>query len=204
MGLGAGLAAASASAWMTGPAIASATELYSVPFALTALLVGCCAVVFLPRLAAESLPGATPPRRYTLTTPLGAVLQDDFMGLLLTLSVCWVPNFFLAHMPHTTFGAWLAVVIGYLALLSAAFIFIMRNNVEHFANERERLTGRATVQGHALPADESRGLDRLARHLRRQNRIAGAGALVPLGIFLLFSEISGFDKESALKQLFKI
>jgi hypothetical protein len=71
----------------------------------------------------------------------------------------------------------------------------MRNNVGHVARERDRLLEQANRNGRSVTADEWRAHAALATHTRRQNIVA----LVPLGLLVIFTAISGFDR-SGLRQ----
>ncbi|WP_203767137.1 hypothetical protein [Actinoplanes nipponensis] len=76
----------------------------------------------------------------------------------------------------------------------------MRNNISHYGRERRRL--RQRYEPRPLPPETGRALAALRRHILRQNYLAAA-ALVPLGVFLLFSEITGFD-EKGIRQLLRV
>lgn len=187
-----GLSSALTFTWMSGPAIQSSAGLAVTPSSLWALAVGACACVFLPFLAARVLPGADPPRQYTIGKPLAGVLQDGFIMTILAVSICWMPIFLLTHIPSG--DVWLGSAMTYLALFSAAYVYVMRNNIRHVGRERKRVADRAAAQGVSVSNEEQKALNALARHIERQNRLA-VFALFPLGFVLLVNEISGFDQE---------
>lgn len=180
------LAVALTTAWMTGPALAPAGSVNAIGYSLTSLAVGVTACALIPFVAARSLSGASPTHQYTMAKPLAGVLQDCFMVTLLAVSAAWAPNLFLAHVKSVS--AWWGVVFSHLALLSAAYVYVMHNNVEHVEREKQR---RAAL-GTPMPTDQQKAQDALARHIRRQNYLA-AVALFPLGIFAIFSELTGFN-----------
>ncbi|RAS67112.1 hypothetical protein C8D87_103451 [Lentzea atacamensis] len=194
----AALAVGSTVAWMTGPALWSASEVVSLPVSFAGLALGVAACISLPWCAARTLPGARPARSYTLAGPLGGTLQDCFIAILLCVSVAWAPNMYMAHLADA--ASWWSTVLPFLALLSAAYVYVMKNNIGHVQRERRRVAGLA---GDApVPADQQRALKGLATHVRRQNVLALV-ALVPLGFFLLFNEITGFDR-NGLKQILAV
>ncbi len=194
------LAFGTTAAWMTGPALWSASGATSLPVALTSLAVGVSACVLLPRFAVAAAVTGHPPRKYILGTPVGNMVQDCSMAVMLTVSVAWVPILFMAHLSDG--ASWWSAIPPFLALLSAAYVYILKTNIGHVERERVRITELAAPDGAPLPADADQVLKALARHVRRQNWIAFA-ALVPFSFFALFNEITGFDK-SGLGQILKV
>jgi hypothetical protein len=194
------LSVATTVTWITGPALYSAAGPRTVGAGLVGLAVGALACVLLPYLSARILPGARPTRQYAIATPLAGVLQDSFLVTLLAISAGWAPNFFLAHVRGVS--NWWGAVLSYLALLSAAYVYVMKNNVGHVSRERERVTAKSVTTGVPLGPDDHAALAALAGHIRRQNWLA-AVALFPLGIFLIANEITGFDEEG-LGQILKV
>ncbi len=189
--LSSGIAVGFTTAWMTGPALQSTDAVHSVSFDLGSLVTGVVACVALPFVSARTLPGATPPRQYVINKPLAGVLQDSFLVSLLAVSVSWVPNFFLAHLKGV--DAWSGAVLFYFSLLSAAYVYVMRNNIGHFDREKQRFTAQAAARGEPLSTDDRQALAGLARHIRRQNGLAII-ALFPLGLLAIINEVTGFDK----------
>ncbi|SDP26677.1 hypothetical protein [Lentzea jiangxiensis] len=186
-------------AWMTGPALQSAAGVTSVPYALVSLAVGWAACLLLPRTAARAMPGANPVEQHIIGVPLAGVLQDSLLGILLGTSLAWVPVFALAHLEDTP--SWLGAIFPYFALLSKAYVYVMKNNIEHVHRERDRIT--ANAPGGSVSMDAQLALRALGRHISRQNRIALA-ALLPLGFLsVLPSETNGFDREG-LRQLWRV
>jgi uncharacterized membrane protein YdcZ (DUF606 family) len=159
---------------------------------MAALAVAAAASVLMPLLAASTLPGAAPPRQYTVATPLASVLQDAFLMTLMAVSVGWLPAFFLTHMRDLTL--WSGNVLFYMATLSAAYVYVMRNNIGHVALTDRRMVAEAARQRRAVTVDERRAHTALAAHIRRQNILALV-ALVPLGVLVIFNEISGWDRK---------
>lgn len=191
------LAVAASTAWMAGPALASTGALHTVSYSLISLVIATAACLLLPFAAARTLPGSSPPQQYAMAKPLAGVLQDCFLVTLLAISAAWAPNFFLAHVKSA--GTWWGIVLSYLALLSAAYVYVMRNNVGHVEREGQRRTAQAAALGAPLAADQQQAQEALARHIRRQNCLAII-ALFPLGMVLITTEITGFD-EKGLSQL---
>lgn len=198
VGICACLTAGLTTAWMAGPALHSAHGTTTVGFSLTYLAIGVAASILIPFLAARTLPGSTPQRQQVIGLPLAGVLQDSFVVLVLVISVGWIPGLFFAHIGDLN-ASW-GAVFSYLALLSAAYVWVMKNNVTHVGRERERLRRRYDPQ--PLPLETQRALAALRRHVLHQNYIA-ALALMPLGVFVLFNEIPGLDK-SGIRQLWHV
>jgi hypothetical protein len=196
-GVSSALAAGATTAWATGPALWSDSGVASVPFAFMALLVSATATMLLPWLATRVLPGARPPQRYRPGTPTAGVLQDCFIVTVLGTSVAWIPNLFMAHIGDT--ASWWTTVFPFFALLSRAYVYIMMNNVGHVQREHSRVADLAASETRQMTEGERGALVALAGHIQRQNRIA-LMALVPLGLFVLFNEITGFD-EHGLRQI---
>jgi len=193
-----GLSVALTTAWMIGPAVQSRDAVTTTSAALFALVVAAAANTLLPFLCASSLAGAHPAGRIIIGMPITGVRQDSFVSVILVVSIGWVPSFFFAHMAGL--GASWGAVFSYLALLSAAYVWIMKNNVTHFAREHQRIS--AQNPGSPLSHDSTRALAALRRHILFQNALAVI-ALVPLGLFLLVNEITGFD-EKGIRQLLRV
>lgn len=192
------LAAAVTTAWITGPALWSTDAVTSMPYALVTLVIGWAAGLLLPWMSARVMPGANPPEQHVIGRPVDGVLQDSFIVVLLATSVAWAPVLFLAHLNNV--ASWCGAVFPYFALLSRAYVYVMKNNIGHVHRERERIGGRV---GEELPDSAERFLGALARHVSRQNRIA-LGALFPLGfLIVLSSEINGFDREG-VRQIWRV
>jgi hypothetical protein len=185
---------------MTGPAVESHAAVHSVGLGLINLLIGAAACLLIPLLAARTLPGATPPRQYTINSPVTGVLQDSFVVLILSISAGWVPNFFLAHVKGT--NNWWGVVFFYLALMGDAYRYVMRNNLGHVRRERARVAAQAAANNLAMTAEDNRALTGLARHVRRQNVIA-LGPLIPLILLVIPGTFGGLE-EGGLSQLFML
>jgi hypothetical protein len=195
----AGLASALTSAWMSGPAIESAAGLQRVGFSLWALALGAGVCVLLAFFAASVLPGSAPTNQYVIAKPLAGVLQDSFLVTLLSVSLSWMANFFLAHARN---GVAVGAIAAYLALLSKAYVYAMGNNVSHVARERKRIADRAAANGREISNGEKQALNGLAKHIRRQNILA-MGAVVavfPIALLAIATEIPGFDREG-IRQL---
>lgn len=197
--LSAGLAVACSTAWMSGPALQSTAGVQTAGAGLVGLVVVFVACAAVPTLAARTLAGSAPPKQYTIAHPIAALLQDCFLVTLLAISIAWVPIFFLAH--TRTEQGWWGPVISYLALLSAAYVYVLGNNTGHVTRERKRVAARAHAHGVLVSPDEHRALGGLSRHVQRQNRLA-VFALFPLGIWVIGTEVSGFDK-GGLSQFWK-
>ncbi|MGA6164151.1 hypothetical protein [Amycolatopsis magusensis] len=178
-------------AWVTGPALISEAGATELPFSLAGLVTGSLACISLPWLAARALPGAKPPRMYTLGAPVGGVVQDLIIIVVLFASVAWVPNFLMGHINNL--GIWVGQIIPFLLLLSAAFKHFLVINIQYAKRERERIYALAERSGTVVPAEAECELGRLFKHLRRENIIALA-ALFPLGLFVLLNEHHGFNR----------
>jgi hypothetical protein len=111
---------------------------------------------------------------------------------LLGLSLAWAPNLFMAHLSDV--ASWVSAAVPFLALLTAAYVNVMKNNIGHVHRERRRVADIAAQAGISVPADEQRALDALAQHVQRQNRIALV-ALIPFALLLLATEINVFSEE---------
>lgn len=188
----AALAAGSTMAWLTGPALWSTAAVTAIYPALTSVLIGIGGCIVLPWLVARTVPGATPPKVYRTTSPEHGVLQDCVMVTLLGMSLAWVPNLFMAHLGDI--ASWISAAVPFLALLTAAYVNVMKNNIGHVHREHLRVGEVAAQAGTSVPADEQRALDALATHVRRQNRIALV-ALIPFGLLLLTTEINHFSDD---------
>jgi hypothetical protein len=185
------LAAGGTAAWATGPALWSASRITSVPFALAALIVNATAIMSLPWLAGRAIPGARPAQLYRPGTPTAGVLQDCFIVTVLSTSVAWIPNLFMAHIADT--ASWWTTVFPFFALLSKAYVYIMMNNIGHVHREHSRVTSLATLEARPVTEGERQALEALAGHVERQNRIALI-ALLPLPFLVLINEITGFEE----------
>lgn len=195
------LAASATTAWMTGPAHWSAQGVTSVPYAMATLALGWAACMLLPWVVARAMPGAHPPERHIIGTPLAGVLQDSFIVMALATSVAWAPVLFLAHLNNM--ASWSGAVFPYLALLSKAYVYAMKSNIGHVHRERDRIAGLAKKAGEPVSANAQRALTALDRHISRQNVIALA-ALLPLGfVIVLSSELNGFDRKG-LQQIWRV
>jgi hypothetical protein len=103
----------------------------------------------------------------------------------------------MAHLDNVE--AWWSATLPFLTLFSAAYIYIMENNIGHVHRERRRIDG---LEGNPVSADAQRMVEALAKHIQRQNRIALI-ALTPLGLLILFTQITGFHK-GRLKQIISV
>jgi hypothetical protein len=99
----------------------------------------------------------------------------------------------MAHIADT--ASWWSTVLPFLALLSAAYVYIMKNNVDHVRRENDRVIALAEVEARLVADGERNALAALAAHVQRQNRIALI-ALIPLGFFVVLNELPGFDRGS--------
>lgn len=184
-----GLAAGSTVLWvldMTAMVRGKPSSLFA---AITAMTISVSAIQILPYLAARSL-HRQPPRQFVPATPLAGVLQDSFVSLLLGIFVVWLPLTLFAHVGDVK--SWAQVTLPYVAYLSAAYVWIMRNNVEHV--DRTFARARKEAGSDPIPLDQRKALEGLRTHCQRQNRLALA-ALVPLivvAVFSLLSELGGF------------
>ncbi|WP_405973286.1 hypothetical protein OG496_31200 [Streptomyces sp. NBC_00988] len=197
--ISAGLTSALTSAWMSGPAIQSTVGLQRVGFSLWALALGAAACILLPFFSASVLPGSSPVKQYVIAKPLAGVLQDSFLATLLGVSISWMANFLMAHEPG---GDAVGAIVTYLALLSAAYIYVMKNNIGHVSRERKRMTDRATINGRKLSNEEKQAIEGLAKHVGRQNKLA-AMVIFPIALLAVVTEISGFDREG-FRQLWRV
>jgi hypothetical protein len=186
-----GLASGTTILWLTGPGSASGAGVVPVGIGVLNLVVAAGLSTHLPMFAARALPGAFPPRRYTISGPLPGVWQDGFIATILAVSAGWVPIFLLAHVSGA--GNWWGAVFFYLALMGGAYVYVMRNNVEHVKRERARVGQVAAAHSRPVAPDESKALDGLARHIHRQNVIALA-PLVPFAVIVVCTQFSGFEK----------
>jgi hypothetical protein len=186
-----GLVVALSTAWAIGPGIASRSGAWQIWTALAGLGIAALACGLAPWFAAMTLPGAKPARQYAIASPLAGVLQDTFICTLLWITLGWMPILLLVHVTAGTL-LWVGPASFYLAMLGAAYVYVMRNNVEHLERDRTRLTD-AAGPGGIVPADEWRAHAALAGHIRRQNMLAFV-IIIPMGLFILFQEISGFDR----------
>lgn len=191
-GLCAALAAGASMAWLTGPALWSTAGATTILPALTSVVIGVMGSVALPWLAARALPGAHPPHIYRTATPTEGVFQDCTVITLLALSIAWAPNLFMAHLGDV--ASWVSAAFPFMALLTAAYVNVMKNNIGHVHRERRRVAEAAEQAGSSVSADEQAALDALAKHVQRQNRLALV-ALIPFGLTMLASEINVFSEE---------
>jgi hypothetical protein len=184
-----GLAAGSTVLWLLDMTAMVRGKPSSLFAAITAMTISVSAILILPYLAARSL-HRQPPRQFAPATPLAGVLQDSFVSLLLGIFVVWLPLTLFAHIGDVK--SWAQVILPYMAYLSAAYIWIMRNNVEHV--DRAFSGAREGAGSGPIPQDQRDALEGLRTHCQRQNRLALA-ALVPLivvAVFSLLSELGGF------------
>ncbi|WP_327048067.1 hypothetical protein OG320_09425 [Microbispora sp. NBC_01189] len=196
-----GFAGAAATVWMTGPALQSSATSRGVLPGLAGLLIGASACLLIPALAARTLPGVNPPRQFTPNRPLHGILQDSFVALVLAVSVAWVPTFFFAHVQGLE--DWWGLVLFYLALMGDAYKYVMKNNLTHVRQQRERIYAQAAAAGRAVTADEDRALDGLARHVVRQNVLA-LGPLFILVLLIIPGVYGGLDDEGFKQQYFTV
>ncbi|WP_066363970.1 hypothetical protein [Herbidospora mongoliensis] len=197
-----GIAGAATTVWMTGPALQSSaadTSRGVVP-GLVGLLVGAAACLLIPALAALTLPGVRPPRQFTPNRPLHGILQDSFVVLVLAVSAAWVPTFFFAHVQGL--ANWWGLVLFYLALMGDAYKYVMKNNLAHVRQQRERIHAQAATAGRGVTPDEDRALAGLERHVVRQNVLA----VVPLFalLFLVIPSVFGGLDDEGFNQYFKV
>jgi len=184
-----GLAAGSTVLWLVAMTAMVRGKPSSLFAAITAMTISVSAIQVLPYLAARSL-HRQPPRQFVPATPLAGVLQDSFVSLLLGIFVVWLPLAMLAHIGDVQ--SWAQVNLPYVAYLSAAYVWIMRNNVEHV--DRAFAGAREEAGSGQIPLDQRMALDGLRTHCQRQNRLALV-TLIPLvvvAVFSLVSELGGF------------
>jgi hypothetical protein len=164
--------------------------------AIISLAISVAAILLLPFLAAKSLHRSQPPRRFVPAAPLAGVLQDSFVSLLLVIFVGWLPVIVLARVGDLT--SWVAVVLAYAGYLSAAYVYIMRNNVGHV--ERAFARARKDAEDGEIPTARRMALEELRTHCRRQNVLALI-ALIPLFAIALCSlaiERGGFRSQTGI------
>jgi hypothetical protein len=184
-----GLAAGSTVLWLLDMTAMVRGKPSSLFAAITAMTISVSAIQILPYLAARSL-HRQPSRQFVPATPLAGVLQDSFVSLLLGIFVVWLPLAILAHIGDVQ--SWAQVDLPYVAYLSAAYVWIMRNNVEHV--DRAFARARQEAGSGQIPREQRKALEGLRAHCQRQNRLA-LGTLVPLvvvAVFSLASELGGF------------
>lgn len=184
-----GLAAGSTVLWLLDMTAMVRGKPSSLFAAVTAMTISVSAIQILPYLAARSL-HRQPSRQFVPATPLSGVLQDSFVSLLVGIFVVWLPLTLFAHVGDVK--SWAQVTLPYVAYLSAAYVWIMRNNVEHV--DRTFAKAREEAGNGPITLDQRNALEALRIHCQRQNRLALA-ALVPLilvAVFSLLSELRGF------------
>jgi len=190
-----GLAAGSTMLWLLGMTAMVKGKPSSLFAAITAMTISVSAIQLLPYLAARSL-HRQPSKLFVPATPLSGVLQDSFVSLLLGIFVVWLPLAILAHIGDVQ--SWAQINLPYVAYLSAAYAWIMRNNVEHV--DRAFAKAREEAGSGKVPFDQRTALEGLRTHCKRQNKLA-LGALVPLivvAVFSLASELGGFKPTRGL------
>jgi hypothetical protein len=185
-----GMAAGSTVLWLLGVSYMVEGKPSNLIAAVVAVVISVAAILSLPYLASKSLRRRPPPRQFVPAAPLAGILQDSFISLLLVVFVGWLPVVVLAHLDDLT--SWMAIVLPYAGYLSAAYVYIMRNNVKHV----EKAFSRAKEEAGAgeIPADQQAALDGLRKHCGYQNMLALV-ALIPLtlvAIPLLAAQLGGF------------
>jgi hypothetical protein len=179
-----GLAAGSTVLWLLDMTAMVRGKQSSLFAAIIAMTISVSAIQILPYLAARSL-HRQPPRKFVPATPLAGVLQDSFVSLLLGIFVVWLPLVIFAHIGDVK--SWAQVNLPYVTYLSAAYVWIMRNNVEHV--DRAFTRAREEAGSGQIPLDQLSALEGLRTHCQRQNRLALA-ALAPLTVIAVFSLVS--------------
>jgi hypothetical protein len=184
-----GLAAGSTVLWLLAMTSMFRGKPSSLFAAVTAMIISVAAIQVLPYLAARSL-HRRPAHQFVPGAPLAGILQDSFVSLLLGIFVGWLPLIILAHIGDL--NSWATVVLPYAFYLSAAYVYIMRNNVEHVGRAFSR--ARKQADPGEIPADQRAALEGLRLHCWRQNVLA-LGALIPLivvAVCALAAERAGF------------
>jgi hypothetical protein len=169
--------------------------------AIASLVISVAAIQLMPFLAVKSLHRSQPQRKFVPAAPLAGVLQDSFVSLLLVVFVGWLPVIVLARIGDLT--SWAAVALTYAGYLSAAYVYIMRNNVGHVERAFDRAWKEASDG--EVPAGQRKALESLRRHCRRQNILALV-ALIPLFVIALYSlaiERGGFKPRTGIAGFLK-
>ena len=196
-----GMAAGSTVLWLVGVAYMVRGKPSNMPATIASLVISVAAIQLLPYLAARSLHRSQPRRQFAPAAPLAGVLQDSFVSLLLAVFIGWLPVVVLAHIGDLS--SWAAVVLAYAGYLSAAYVYIMRNNVEHVDRAFER--ARKKASGGKIPEDQRTALEALRSHCRSQNILALV-ALSPLFVIALYSlatERAGFKPHTGMAGFIK-
>jgi hypothetical protein len=196
-----GMAAGSTILWLVSVAYMVKGKPSNLSATVASLVIGVVAIQLLPYLAARSLHRSQPPRQFVPAAPLAGVLQDSFVSLLLAVFVAWLPVVVLGHIGDLT--SWAAVVLAYAGYLSAAYVYIMRNNVGHVERAFDR--ARKEARGGEIPADWRTALDALRSHCQRQNVLALI-ALIPLlviALSALVTEQAGFKPRTEMTGFIK-
>jgi hypothetical protein len=196
-----GMAAASTVLWLVGLTYSVKHRPSNLVAALIALLISVVAIQLLPYLAAKSLHRDSPPKQFVSAAPLAGVLQDSFISVLLAVFVGWVPVLVLAHLASLDQSG--AVVLAYVGYFSAAYVYIMRNNVKHV--ERTFKTAREKSDNGIIPVDQKSALEGLRRHCQNQNALALI-ALLPLTLIAMLQialEMAGFKPNAGPLDIIK-
>lgn len=188
-----GLAAGSTALWLLDMTVMVRSRPPSLFAAITAMIISVGAIQVLPYLAAQSL-RRVPPQRFVSATPLDGVRQDSFVSLLLGIFVAWVPLAMFAHMGDLK--SWVVTTFAYYCYLALAYMWIMRNNVEHVGRAFTR--ARLEAGGGQIPPDQNTALEGLRIHCQRQNAIA-LSALIPFAVTasLALASVSGGFKATS-------
>ena len=196
-----GMAAGSTVLWLLDVSYMVEGKPSNLIAAVVSLVISVTAILLLPYLASKSLHRSPPPQQFVPATPLAGVLQDSFVSLLLVVFVGWLPVVVLAHLNDLT--SWMAIVLPYAGYLSAAYVYIMRNNVKHV----EKAFGRAREEAGdgEIPDDQRTALDGLRKHCQHQNTLALVG-LIPLALIAipqLAAQLGGFQPRAGPIYLIK-
>jgi hypothetical protein len=182
-----GLAAGATVLWLLDMTVMVRGKPPNLFAAIAAMIISVAAIQVLPYLAARSL-RRLPSRQFVAATPLAGVLQDSFVSLLLGIFVAWLPLAILAHIGDLE--SWAVTTLAYFCYLAAAYMWIMRNNVEHVT--RAFAKARQDAGGGQIPIDQNDALEGLRTHCRRQNALA-LSALAPVALVasIALATISG-------------
>ena len=178
--------------WICVPSVGTGIQVQQFGYSTAALVIGGGALVLLPWLAAFSLPERV--NRFRIQTPVGGVLQDCSLMLILTLSVGWLPSLLQVHL--STAEDCIGAILFYLSLVGASYMYVMNNNLGHVRRETTRVAKEVRADDPTMP-EEQKALKSLARHVAIQNWLALV-AILPIGVVALISEFDGFQSGSVL------
>jgi hypothetical protein len=156
--------------------------------ALGLLIAGAVLAVIVPWSTGLQLPGSRPEDSKVPASPLAGVLQDSFLGVVLAVSVGWLPVFYIVGVPDLS--AALADVLIYGGVMYHSYTYIMKNNVEHATS---------FAASHPVGVDpgvHQRVASALFRHVMRQNRIALI--LPPMFISFVAAQVSPYESSEAV------